>query len=78
MSGPPQETDHRRHIYEGEPDEDLIEFLEPDQLVVEMDRPVPRREFGVRMRIALWALRVLVLVMAAMVVYIFAAGLGRS
>ncbi len=35
--------DHQQHIYLGEPEEDLIESPEPDQLVVEMDKPVSRR-----------------------------------
>ena len=63
--------EHLRHIYEGEPDEDLVEALEPDQLVVEMDRPVAPARLGRGQRIGLWALRIFVLTMAAMVLFVF-------
>lgn len=67
--------EHVRHLYEGEPDEDLIEALEPDQLVVATDAPLPRRRLGWATRALLWGLRVLVLVMAILVVVVFVAGL---
>ncbi len=72
--------EHQRHIYQGEPDEDLIEGLEPDQLVSAMYRPVPRRRLQPRVVAALWALRVFLLVVTAAVVYAFIAGVagGRS
>ena len=67
--------EHLRHLYEGEPDEDLIEGLEPDQLVVEMHRALGRRRLGPLAEAGLWVLRVFVLVMAALVVFTFIAGL---
>jgi hypothetical protein len=72
------EPDHQSHLYLGEPDEDLIESLEPDQLVGAIDRPVPRRRLSRFAEVGLWGLRVWLLVVAAMVVYIFVAGVIRS
>jgi hypothetical protein len=69
--------DHERHLYEGEPDEDLIEALEPDQLVYAKDRRLPRRRLGARAEAGLWALRLFVLAMTAMVVYVFIASLSK-
>jgi hypothetical protein len=66
--------DHRQHIYQGEPDEDLIESLEPDQLVSAMDIAVPRRRFRRSLTLALWALRVFLLTITAMVIYVFVIG----
>ena len=63
---------HQRHRFEGEPDEDLLLFLEPDQLLQELGR-LPRAELGRRTSIALWLLRVFVVVMAALVTYTFVA-----
>jgi hypothetical protein len=70
--------EHLRHIYEGEPDEDLIEALEPDQLVYAMDAPLPRRHLGRASEMGLWALRIFVLCLAALVVYTFIAGVVHS
>lgn len=67
--------EHRRHIFEGEPDEDLIEGLEPDQLVEVMNRHLPRAQLGPAVTAVLWVLRVLLLVLAAMAVYSFVAAL---
>jgi len=66
--------DHRQHIYLGEPDEDLIESLEPDQLVVEMDRPVSRRKLSRSATAGLWVLRIFLLTITGMVIYVFVAG----
>ena len=66
--------DHKQHIYLGEPEEDLIESLEPDQLVVEMDRPVSRRQLGGYAVAGLWALRVFLLTITGMVIYAFVEG----
>ena len=66
--------DHQQHIYLGEPEEDLIESLEPDQLVIEMDKPVSRRRLNGRTIVGLWALRVFLLTITGMVVYAFVAG----
>jgi hypothetical protein len=66
--------DHQQHIYLGEPEEDLIESLEPDQLVIEMDKPVPRKRLSGYATAGLWALRVFLLTITGMVVYAFVAG----
>jgi len=66
--------DHQQHIYLGEPEEDLIESLEPDQLVVEMDRPVLRRRLSGYATAGLWVLRVFLLTVTGMVIYSFAIG----
>ncbi|HLH65090.1 MAG TPA: hypothetical protein VKV27_05265 [Solirubrobacteraceae bacterium] len=58
-----------------EHDEELIEFLERDQLVSDRSRPVKRADLGPRTRAALWGLRVFVLVVGAMVIYTFVAQL---
>ena len=71
-----QLPDHVRHLYEGEPDEDLIEALEPDQLVDAMESKLPRRRVGRLAEAGLWALRAFVLAMGALVVYTFFAGLA--
>jgi hypothetical protein len=70
-------TEQERHIYEGEPDEDLIEALEPDQLVYAKDRRLPRRQLGTWAEAALWALRLFVLTMTALVGYVFVASLTK-
>jgi len=70
--------EHRRHIYLGEPDEDLIDGLEPDQLVSAMDLPVPRRHFSRAVSAGLWALRIFLLFVTALVIYAFVAGVVRS
>jgi hypothetical protein len=51
-------------------------FLEPGQLTAVTRRPVPRAQLGRRAMIALWALRVLVIILSAMVIYTFATQLG--
>jgi hypothetical protein len=66
--------DHQQHIFLGEPEEDLIESLEPDQLVVEMDKPVLRRRLSRPTTAGLWALRLFLLTITAMVIYAFVAG----
>lgn len=72
------EPDHHSHLYLGEPDEDLIESLEPDQLVGAIDRPVPRRRLSRAGRVGLWVLRVWLLVITAMVIYVFVLGLTKG
>lgn len=57
--------------------EQLVMFLERDQLVLDAARPVPRAPLGARAKLALWALRVFVIVLSAMVIYTFAAQLTR-
>jgi hypothetical protein len=56
------------------PDE-LIMNLERDQFVEETMRPVPRATLGRGAVAGLWALRVFVLVVGAMVIYTFFAEL---
>ena len=56
--------------------EELIAYLESDQLVAERSRPVGRARLGRRARAALWALRVFTIVLSAMVIYTFVAQLG--
>jgi len=55
----------------------FIEYLESDQLVADTSRPVPRARLGRRASAGLWALRVFVLALSAMVVYTFVAQLGH-
>jgi hypothetical protein len=50
-------------------------FLEPAQLTAATGQPVPRAQLGRRAMIALWALRVLVIILSAMVIYTFFAQL---
>ena len=52
-------------------DEELVQFLEPDQLVADRSRPLPRASLSNRATAWLWALRVFVLVVSAMVIYTF-------
>jgi hypothetical protein len=51
-------------------------FLEPGQLTAATQQPVPRAQLGRRATIALWALRVFVIILSAMVVYTFFSQLG--
>jgi hypothetical protein len=51
-------------------------FLEPGQLTAATRRPVPRARLGRRAMLALWALRVLVIILSAMVIYTFFSQLG--
>jgi hypothetical protein len=57
-------------------DELLPNYLEADQLAAETSRPVPRAVLSRRATVALWALRVFVVVMSVMVIYVFAVQLG--
>ncbi|MGI8903970.1 MAG: hypothetical protein ACR2IP_10010 [Solirubrobacteraceae bacterium] len=52
-------------------DEVTIMHLERDQLVASTSRPVPRARLGEGTTIALWALRVFVIVVSLMVIYTF-------
>jgi hypothetical protein len=68
----------REHPTQTEPEDtvQLIDFLEPDQLVADKTRPLGRASLSKRATVALWALRVFVLVVGAMVIYTFVAQLG--
>lgn len=57
--------------------EELVEYLERDQLVADKSKPVPRARMSPRADAALWLLRVAVLVLGAMVIYTFVAQLGH-
>ena len=60
-----------------EQDEVLPNYLEADQLAAETSRPVPPAQLSRGVRAGLWALRVFVLIMSAMVIYVFVAQLGH-
>jgi hypothetical protein len=51
--------------------QELVEFLEHDQLVADTSRPVDRMVLSGPTRAALWALRVFVIIVSAMVIYTF-------
>jgi hypothetical protein len=55
--------------------EELIMFLERDQLVSNRSKPVARAQLGRGATQALWALRIFVLVVSFMVIYTFIAQL---
>jgi len=55
--------------------QEMVMFLERDQLVVDTSQPVQRLQLSPRMSAALWVLRVFVLVVSAMVIYTFVAQL---
>ena len=70
--------EHQKHVYAGEPDNDLIRALEPDQLVSAMHQPLPRRRLSRRVEIGLWALRIFLLMTSAAVIYAFVMGVVRG
>lgn len=45
--------------------------LEPDQLVAETSKPLPRAHLGAAATAGLWALRVFVILVSVMVIYTF-------
>jgi hypothetical protein len=69
------ESDQRQRPA-NEQEEDLVDFLEPDQLAVDRYRPVPRYPLTPQTSFWLWVLRVFVLVVSAMVIYTFFAQLS--
>jgi hypothetical protein len=52
-------------------DHELIDFLEPDQLVADASRPVSLAILSAPVRAGLWALRIFTLLLAAAVVFTF-------
>ncbi len=52
-------------------EEELVCFLERDQLVADRRRPVPRAPLRRREAAALWILRAFAIVIAMMVIYTF-------
>ncbi len=57
-------------------DEELVDYLERDQLVADKRRPVSRARLSPPQAAGLWALRVFSLVVGALVVYTFVAQLN--
>ena len=55
----------------GHPDDELIQALEPDQVVAAASRPLPRYRLSPASNVALWLLRVFVLLITILVVYTF-------
>jgi hypothetical protein len=55
----------------GHPDDELIHALEPDQVVAAASRPLPRYQLSRASNVALWLLRVFVLLITALVAYTF-------
>lgn len=70
--------EHQQHIYVGEPDQDLIRALEPDQLVESVHQPVARRRLSRKVESGLWVLRIFLLLVAAAVVYAFVMGIVQG
>ncbi len=69
----PQNEQSREARYTERPEEEkLIMFLEPDQLVADTSRPLPRANLPPPTITALWALRVFVIIVSLMVIYTFA------
>ena len=56
-------------------DDELVGHLERDQLAAETIKPVPHARLSPRAAAALWALRVFVVIVGAMVIYTFVAQL---
>jgi len=54
-------------------DEEQVSYLEHDQRALDKRRAVPRAHLGRRATVALWSLRVFVIVVSAMVIYTFVA-----
>jgi hypothetical protein len=55
----------------GHPDDELIHALEPDQVVAATSRPLPPYRLSRGGNVALWLLRVFVLLITVLVVYTF-------
>lgn len=56
--------------------EQLIAYLERDQLAVDKERPLPRARLRRSTAAMLWALRVAVTVLGALVIYTFVVSLS--
>jgi hypothetical protein len=57
-------------------DQELVMFLERDQLAAGTSVPLPRASLKRRVRIGLWVLRVFVILLSIMVIYTFASKLN--
>ena len=64
----PHETEYR---HEGHYETQLIQSLEPDQLVAAVAKPLPRLQLSRSVVITLWAVRIFVLIISVLVVYTF-------
>jgi hypothetical protein len=58
-------------------EQELVMFLERDQLVADTSQPVARLVLSRRMSVALWTLRVFAVVVSAMVIYTFVSQLAH-
>jgi hypothetical protein len=58
-------------------DEDLAMLLTRDQVAAGDQLPVPRAPLSPRASAALWALRIFVIILSAMVIYTFVSELGH-
>jgi hypothetical protein len=56
-------------------DQELVMFLERDQLDAGTSVPVPRARLSRRVKVGLWVLRVFVILVSIMVIYTFASKL---
>ncbi len=67
-----EETEREAIVHHApHPEQELIMHLEPDQLVNETFRPVPRAVLGRGAVFGLWALRIFCVSVSAMVLYTF-------
>jgi len=64
-------TPEPRYQPEGHQESELIGSLEPDQLVMAVAKPLPRLSLSRPITIALWAVRIFVLIITVLVVYTF-------
>jgi len=64
-------TPKTRYQPEGHQESELIGSLEPDQLVMAVAKPLPRLSLSRPITIALWAVRIFVLIITVLVVYTF-------
>lgn len=63
---------------EAQADSALIDALEPDQLAAAAAQSLPRMQLSRSMQFWLWGLRVFVMIVTALVVYIFVVQLVRE
>lgn len=57
---------------------ELVDALEPDQLAVAAGQPLPRLRLSQYAEVALWALRIFVLIVTGLVIYTFVVQLVRA
>jgi hypothetical protein len=67
---------HLSHRYEGEPHEDLVLGLEPDQTVAYVSRPIPAYQMTPALSITLWTVRIVSVLLTIAVAFVFVAGMG--